>query len=88
MADRHYFDIEWRFSGTQPLFYGLDPVFVLFFPLFLFGLAQEMGFIYFGLVFGFALTVIYVSYFTAYPRVVDWVNAQRIRYFQRCEWPT
>lgn len=83
----HYYDVEWRFSGIRATFYGCDPLVCLAFPAIVLGLSQELAAEWFLLVAIYSAICAYASYFTPHDGLVDWLNAQRTRWLQRCRWP-
>lgn len=82
-----YHNVEWRFTGSDADFYGIDPLIILIFPLTFFGLAQEFSWFYFIAIFSIALLILYVSFMTPHKKLVRWSRALRTRYVQGCKWP-
>lgn len=88
MPIHDYLDIEWRFSGVQPRFFGLDPWFVLVFPLTLLGIARGFPTAWFLVLVAFAAACVFASFFTPHRTVGGWLRALRTRHVQRLQWPT
>lgn len=83
-----YTPIDWRFSGTMPQVFGIDPIIVIAFPAVFLGLSKQYGLLYFVLLAAFIAICVYVAAFTSYPTVGQWLHSLRTRYVQRGEWGT
>lgn len=82
-----YINIEWRFSGLRPSFFGMDPLVVLVVPLTFAGLRFGWPMIWFILLGLFVVLCLWVGFGTGYSRVVDYLYAQKTKYIQRGRWP-